>query len=344
MEKESMEEGLADITRPLLLGERDVIKCSKPTGDSSITPLLFLSCSVALGGNFCYGLAAGYSSAAEFGMMADLGMSIAAYSVFGSILTIGAAIGAVLSGKIADFVGRKRNAWWVDIGRLSIGFAAGLNTFVVPMYIAEIAPKNIRGRFIAANHASIGHKEDFVGALQRLRGAKEDISQEATEIKLPAAILGVFLMDRFGRRPLLVVSCVASCLCMSTIGSSFYLQEHHYAKELTPSLVFLGILGFGYAFPIGMSGVPWVIMSEIFPLNVKASAGSLANLVSWSCCWLMTYAFNFMLQWSLAGTFFFFASMYVVAFLFVWMLVPETKGRSLEEIQATLLAPVPREF
>lgn len=450
MEKECMEEGLANTKRPLLLGERN----DKPKGDSSFTPVLFLSAIVALCGNFCFGFAAGYTSTAEFEMMEDLGMSIAAYSFFGSIMTIGAAIGAILSGKMADFVGRKRtmwlsqifcimgwlgiafakNVWGVNIGRASIGFAVGLIAYVVPVYIAEITPKNIRGRFVVTLQlmncsgllvvfflgnffswrtvsllASIGKEIEFEDALRRLRGVDAGFSQEAIEIKdatenfqrseagfqglfqkkyaypvmigvglmllqqlggnsvfaaylstvfakanvsttigptaiaflqMPAAVLGVFLMDAFGRRALLMVSSVSSCLCLSIMGLSFYLQEHQYAKEFTPLMVFLGVLGFSYAFAIGMSGIPWVIMSEIFPINIKASAGSLVTLVNWSCSWLVTFAFNFMLEWSSAGTFFFFASMSAMAFLFTWIMVPETKGRSLEEIQATLLTYV----
>ncbi|XP_011023517.1 PREDICTED: sugar transporter ERD6-like 18 [Populus euphratica] len=476
MEKECMEEGLASTKRPLLLGERNFINSDKPKGDSSFTPVLFLGAIVALCGNFCFGFAAGYTSTAEFEMMEDLGMSIAAYSFFGSIMTVGAAIGAILSGKMADFVGRKRtmwlsqifcimgwlgiafakNVWGVNIGRVSIGFAVGLIAYVVPVYIAEITPKNIRGRFVVTLQlmncsgllavfflgnffswrtvsllaiipclmqvvglvfvpesprwlASIGKEIEFEDALRRLRGVDAGFSQEAIEIKdatenfqrgeagfqglfqkkyaypvmigvglmllqqlggnsvfaaylstvfakanvsttigptaiaflqMPAAVLGVLLMDAFGRRALLMVSSIASCLCLSIMGLSFYLQEHQYAKEFTPLMVFLGVLGFSYAFAIGMSGIPWVIMSEIFPINIKASAGSLVTLVNWSCSWLVTFAFNFMLEWNSAGTFFFFASMSAMAFLFTWIMVPETKGRSLEEIQATLITYV----
>ncbi|KAJ6762809.1 hypothetical protein OIU79_023533 [Salix purpurea] len=390
MEKECMEEGLANTKRPLLPAETNFISSDKPNDGSSLTPVLFLSAIVALSGNFCFGFAAGYTSTAEFEMMEDLGMSIAAYSFFGSILTIGAAIGAILSGKIADFVGRKRTMWlsqiffimgwlgiasatsvWgINIGRLSIGFAVGLIAYV----------------------ASIGKEMEFEDALRLLRGADAGVSEEATEIRdateifqrglgvglmllqqlggnsvfaaylstvfakanvsttigptaiaflqMPAAVLGVILMDAFGRRALLMVSSVASCLCLSTMGLAFYLQEHDYAKEFTPVLVFLGVLGFSYAFSVGMSGIPWVIMSEIFPINVKASAGSLVTLVTWSSAWLVTFAFNFMLEWSSPGTFFFFASISALAFLFTWIMVPETKGRSLEDIHATLITSV----
>ncbi|KAJ6359847.1 hypothetical protein OIU77_003953 [Salix suchowensis] len=95
-------------------------------------------------------------------------------------------------------------------------------------------------------------------------------------------------------------------------------------------------MGYGCGFALGMSGIPWVIMAEIFPVNIKASAGSLVVLNSWASAWVTTYAFNFMLEWSPAGTFFIFCGMCAFTILFIWKLVPETKGRALEEIQSTM--------
>lgn len=132
--------------------------------------------------------------------MRDLHLSLAEYSVFGSILTIGAMLGAILSGTIADQVGRRsamaisdvfcvlgyllivfsKNSVWLDLGRLSIGCGIGLLSYVViiakklhlvtlsngfgvkvalpkqvPVYISEITPKNLRGRFAAVNQLMI---------------------------------------------------------------------------------------------------------------------------------------------------------------------------------------------
>ncbi|KAF5740558.1 sugar transporter ERD6-like 5 isoform X1 [Tripterygium wilfordii] len=451
----------------------------QPTGDSSsasssATPSVVFSTFVAVCGSFCYGSALAYSSPAESGIMEDLGLSLAAYSIFGSNLTIGGTVGALACGKIAALIGRKgamwlsgifsmigwltiayaKGAWWLYIGRLLQGFGVGITTYVVPVYIAEITPKDIRGTFSFSNQLMVncglalvyfigndiswrtlaligaipcivqiiglflipesprwlvkcGKEKDFEISLQRLRGKNVDISQEVDDIRdsiealeqhsrntildlfqrryayaifigvglmllqqaggsgaissyassifkeadfstsigtsaiaiivIPMGVIGVLLMDVSGRRPLLLASCSGMCLCCFLVALSFFLQEHHQLRNLAPVLAFVSIMGYFAAFSVGIAGIPWIIMSEIFPINVKASAGSLVALVNWSCSWLVTYTFNFMLEWSPAGTFIIFGSVCGSAVLFTWKLVPETKGRTLEEIQASMV-------
>uniref|UniRef100_UPI0005CA044C sugar transporter ERD6-like 5 n=1 Tax=Fragaria vesca subsp. vesca TaxID=101020 RepID=UPI0005CA044C len=106
--EETMEERLLSGSKSNINGasgdSSDVIN---PSGSSSATPVVVLSTLVALSGAFGYGCAIGYSSAAESGIIEDLGLTVAAYSVFGSLMTIGGMIGALVNGKITDLIGRR---------------------------------------------------------------------------------------------------------------------------------------------------------------------------------------------------------------------------------------------
>lgn len=115
-----------------------------------------------------------------------------------------------------------------------------------------------------------------------------------------------------------------------------HLQDLGQGKELAPVLVLVGLLVFNGSYGLGLAGIPWIIMSEIFPIHIKGSAGSLVTLVNWSSSWVVSYSFNFLLEWNSAGTFFIFSSICFLTIPFVVMLVPETKGRLLEEVQVSL--------
>ncbi|KDO48495.1 hypothetical protein CISIN_1g0484483mg, partial [Citrus sinensis] len=155
----------------------------------------------------------------QFGIMADLKESYAEYSLFGSILTIGAIIGAITSGRIADWVARKGAAPLLDFGRFLAGCGIGVMSYVVPVYIAEITPKNLRAALATVNQlfivtgalfayvigalmswrilaltglffipesprwlAMIGKNQEFEVALSMVRGPNVDVSRELNEI------------------------------------------------------------------------------------------------------------------------------------------------------------------
>lgn len=155
-------------------------------------------------------------------------------------------------------------------------------------------------------------------------------------LQIPVLVLALLLMDRSGRRPLLLVSATGMFLSYILLGLSFLFKEISYLKEFSPIMSLVGLLGGYTSSSLGMSGIPWIIMSEIFPVNVKASAGTLVTLVHWSCAWIVTYSFNFMMEWSSTGTIFIFSGVAALTVIFIARFVPETKGKSLEEIQALM--------
>ncbi|KAM1051948.1 hypothetical protein ACFX19_034008 [Malus domestica] len=103
------------------------------------------------------------------------------------------------------------------------------------------------------------------------------------------------------------------------------LQNLQLWKQITPILAPVGVLVFTGSFSLGMGGLPWVIVSEIFPINMKGSAGSLVTLVTWLGSWINSYV---LIDWNSAGTFFLFSSL-SAATIFV-------KAGTREEIQTSM--------
>jgi len=75
---------------------------------------------------------------------------------------------------------------------------------------------------------------------------------------------------------------------------------------------------------------------QIFPINIKGVAGGMATLVNWFGAWAVSYTFNFLMSWSSYGTFLIYAAINALAIVFVIAIVPETKGKTLEQIQAVV--------
>ena len=105
------------------------------------------------------------------------------------------------------------------------------------------------------------------------------------------------------------------------------LQKHFYGTSQLET--FFSVLGIG--------PIPWIIMSEILSSNVKGFAGSVATLGNWLGSWAMTMNINIMLQWSSIGTFVIYSVICIFTMLFVAFSLPETKGRTLEEIEESFI-------
>ncbi|KAG0599868.1 hypothetical protein M758_12G184100 [Ceratodon purpureus] len=135
---------------------------------------VFSTLVVALG-PLSLGFALGYTSPTQAAIIEDLNFTIAQFSTFGSILNVGCMIGAIISGRLADYLGRRRAlllavipllAGWslivigksaipLILARTLIGFGGGIISFTVPMYIGEISPKHLRGTLGTMNQLAI---------------------------------------------------------------------------------------------------------------------------------------------------------------------------------------------
>lgn len=149
--------------------------------------------------------------------------------------------------------------------------------------------------------------------------------------KLPCVIAAIWLVDRFGRRPLLLAGTAGMGIGAILLGALFASQ----ARGLPVlAAMLLSVL----AFETTMAPIAWLVMSEIFPTRLRAVGMGVASFVLWVSAYTVWQAFPSMAEFSehrlgtWAGAFWFFAAVCAAAFAFAWKMVPETKGKTLEEI------------
>jgi len=154
---------------------------------------------------------------------------------------------------------------------------------------------------------------------------------------LAAAVIGVMnvvitvvaiaLVDRLGRRFLLLLSTAGMTVALGLVGGDFY--RHASGVE-----VFGAVVAYMVSFNIGLGPVMWLLISEIYPTKIRGKAMSLATLSVWGSNWVVAGTFLSLLHAAgPAGTFWLYACICVLAFIFCYAFVPETKGRSLESIE-----------
>jgi MFS family permease len=150
--------------------------------------------------------------------------------------------------------------------------------------------------------------------------------------------LATLLMDRLGRRILLLTSEIVMALMTITLGIYFFLADRDASNvESINWLPIVALSIFIVVFSLGFGPIPWLMMGELFASDIKGFAGPAATTFNWLLAFIVTNTFNNLRNAIGTGeTFWLFAGISVVGVLFVYFVVPETKGKSLADIQKML--------
>jgi MFS family permease len=146
-------------------------------------------------------------------------------------------------------------------------------------------------------------------------------------------IVAMFFIDRFGRKTLLLVGAVG--MCFSLAGAAL----HYYVESLFGGVgVVVFIVGFIAFFAFSQGAVIWVFLAEIFPNKVRAKGQALGSFTHWIMNAVIGLVFPVVLaRFGGGNVFMFFAAMMIPFFFFVWKMMPETKGKTLEELEKVIL-------
>ncbi len=151
-------------------------------------------------------------------------------------------------------------------------------------------------------------------------------------VNLAFTVLAIFLIDRLGRRPLLGVGLTGIAVCMFLLSYGFG------SADINPKIILVGILGFVASFAVSLGPVMWVLFSELFPNRIRGLAISFVGLINSAVSFLVQLIFPWELQnFGNSVTFLIYGLFAVVGLIFVMRVLPETKGKSLEELEAELV-------
>lgn len=154
-------------------------------------------------------------------------------------------------------------------------------------------------------------------------------------INLIFTIIAMLLIDKVGRKPLMLAGLVGVCISMSVCAYGFS------QAELNAQLILMGILGFVASFAMSLGPVMWVLLSEIFPNNIRALAIASVGVVNSIVSYLVQLVFPWQLDNLGASlTFAIYAAFALIGFVMVFKLLPETSGLTLEELERKLTPEV----
>ncbi|XP_035444808.1 facilitated trehalose transporter Tret1 isoform X1 [Spodoptera frugiperda] len=160
-------------------------------------------------------------------------------------------------------------------------------------------------------------------------------------IQVIATFISSLVVDKLGRRILLLLSALVMCVCSTALGVYFFLQQTHGGDaDIVQAITWLPLVSlslFIIAFSLGFGPIPWMMAGDLCQIDIKAFVGSTAGTLNWLLSFTVTSTFNSLNSAIGAGqVFWMFAGIMLVGFVFIFFVIPETKGKSVDEIQVLL--------
>jgi sugar porter (SP) family MFS transporter len=150
-------------------------------------------------------------------------------------------------------------------------------------------------------------------------------------VNLAFTFVALGAVDRVGRRPLMLLGAAGLAVIYTILGACY----HAGMKGLPLLLLVLAAIA---CYSMSLAPVTWVVISEIFPNRIRGAAMAVAVAALWLACFLLTYTFPVLnATLGAAGTFWLYAGICVLGFIFIWFKLPETKNKSLEQIERELV-------
>src|SRR5690606_16295781 len=155
-------------------------------------------------------------------------------------------------------------------------------------------------------------------------------------VNIIGTFVAIALVDKIGRKPLLVIGSVGMAVSLAVTGWAFSFAEVVGDEAQLPfqwgAVALVSASAFVLFFAASWGVVMWVLLGEMFPARIRAAALALGTATNWVANWLVTVSFPSMRDWNLSVTYLVYAAFAVVSLFFVVRYLKETNGRSLEEM------------
>ena len=149
-----------------------------------------------------------------------------------------------------------------------------------------------------------------------------------------STVLGIWVVDRLGRRKLFFLGFIGMIVCLFIIGIAY---QNIFPKNEVRILALLAVIGYIICFGISLGPLSYLMMSELFPLNVRATGMAVASCSNWGFNVLVSSTFLTLIHYfTISYTFYFYGICTIIGLIFCYFFVPETKGISLEHIEKNI--------